>query len=123
MDPIFHIAECRHWSDARSDGDYRMSSLGKTLDDEGFIHCSRADQVNTVANTYYRQVPDLMLLVIDASQVDAPIAYEGADNRGQPFPHIYGPLNLDAVLRAEPFAPGEDGFFGPSDPNPTIGLG
>jgi uncharacterized protein (DUF952 family) len=123
MDAIFHIAESRYWSDALTGGDYRMSSLGRSLDDEGFIHCSRAAQVEAVANAFYRDVPDLTLLVIDSARVTAPIAYEGADDRGQPFPHIYGPLNLDAVLRTEPFGPGEDGSFGPATETRSSRLG
>jgi glutathione S-transferase len=54
MEPIFHIAEAAKWNEALAEGDYRQSTLGYTLDQAGFIHCSRRDQVEVVANGVYR---------------------------------------------------------------------
>jgi uncharacterized protein (DUF952 family) len=109
---IFHIATVADWDRARREGQYATSTVGKTLAEEGFIHASQASQVADVANRFYRGLPDeLVLLVIDPARVRPPIRYEDVPGAGAPFPHIYGPLNADAVLAARPFPPGPDGTF------------
>lgn len=62
------------------------------------MHCSRADQVVGVAGRYFTDVDDLVLLELDTSRVDAEIRDEEAEPGGERFPHIYGPLPLDAVV-------------------------
>lgn len=118
---IYHIANSADWERARRDGEYTTSTIGRTLAEEGFIHASQAAQVAYVANRFYRGVPgDLVLLVIDPERVRATIRYELVPGAGAvPFPHIYGPLNADAVLAARPLAPGPDGSFAFS---PGLGL-
>ena len=106
MTVIYHIAEAADWERARRDGQYTMSTRGRTLADEGFIHASTASQVAQVAEAYYRGVPDLVLLVIDTERVGPELRYEQVPGQPDPFPHIYGPLNLDAVLDVRPFPPG-----------------
>jgi uncharacterized protein (DUF952 family) len=83
-----------------------------TLEEEGFIHASTAGQVATVANRFYRGVPDLLVLVIDTDRVGAEIRYEEVPGSEAPFPHIYGALNTDAVIETRPLRPGPDGGFG-----------
>jgi glutathione S-transferase len=109
---IFHIAEARLWDVALSDGEYRQSTLGRTLDEDGFIHCGRLDQVVPVANAAYRGQRDLVLLVIDRGRVHAEVRDENLEGGTDLFPHIYGPLNLDAVIEVLPFDAGPDGRFG-----------
>jgi len=111
MELIFHIAEAAGWNEALARGEYRQSTLGYTLDQAGFIHCSRRDQVEGVANAVYRDRSDLLLLLIDRQKVHAEIRDENLDGGSEVFPHIYGPLNLDAVTSVLPFAPGADGRF------------
>lgn len=83
---------------------------GDTLKTEGFIHCSTPEQVVEVANYMFRGKTGLELLVIDADKVTAPIKYEDAGN-GKLYPHIYGPLNTEAVMFTIDFAPQLDGTF------------
>ena len=91
-------------------GEYR----GDTLATEGFIHCSRAEQVASVANTFYTGRADLALLRIERERVAPGVRDEPSG--GDVFPHIYGPLNLDAVVEVMAFGPGADGrFAGPSE--------
>jgi glutathione S-transferase len=111
VNQIFHIAEVQAWSDAQADGDYRQSTIGRTLDDDGFIHCSRFNQVEVVANAAYRGRRDLLLLVIDPTKVGAEIRDENLDGGSDLFPHIYGPLNLDAVVEVRQIPVGPDGRF------------
>jgi glutathione S-transferase len=108
---IYHIATAADWERARRDGQYTTSTRGLTLAEQGFIHASTAGQVALVANAFYQGAPDLLLLVIDPAQVAAEIRYEPVPGHARPYPHIYGPLNIDAVVQARPFEPGPDGQF------------
>jgi uncharacterized protein (DUF952 family) len=112
MSVIYHIATRGDWERARRAGEYTTSTVGKTLAEEGFIHASGPNQVNDVANRYYRDIRDeLLVLVIDTGRVRAEIRYEDVPGAGAPFPHIYGPLNADAVLATRPLPAGPDGTF------------
>lgn len=105
---ILHIAHQSEWEEARAAGEpYTADSLAA----EGFIHCSTPAQVLGPANELYHSQTDLVLLVIDPARLSADLVYEDCYESGQAFPHIYGPLNLDAVLRAVPFPPQPDGTF------------
>jgi uncharacterized protein (DUF952 family) len=100
---IYHIALAQDWAQAQRDGQYTTSTRGRTLAEEGFIHASTAAQVDQVADAFYRDAPDLVLLVIDTERVGSPIRYEFVPGQADPYPHIYGPLNPDAVVEARPF--------------------
>ena len=103
MGLIYHISTTADWDQARREGEYTTSTRGRTLAEEGFIHASTAAQVPVVAGAYYRDAPDLVLLVIDTERVGSPIRYELVPGQPDPYPHIYGPLNLDAVIETRPF--------------------
>src|SRR6266581_1426364 len=111
MSIIYHIATSADWEQARRDRQYTMSTRGMTLAEQGFIHCSTVAQVAPVANMIYKGEPDLLVLVIDTDRVAAEIRYEQVPGSDAPFPHIYGPLNADAVVETLPLAPGPDGDF------------
>ncbi len=109
---IYHIATCGDWERALRDGTYTTSTIGRTLADEGFIHAADLGQVTGVANRYYKGVPDdLLVLVIDTELVRAEIRYEEVAGAAAPYPHIYGPLNADAVIAACPLLPEPGGDF------------
>ncbi|WP_067833536.1 DUF952 domain-containing protein [Actinomadura kijaniata] len=101
---LLHIAEIARWEEARATGvSYTMSTLGRTLDEEGFIHCSAdLDQARGVLSRFYADTDPatLALLVIDVSALDAPVRYEPAD--GDLFPHVYGPIPTSAVIEVRP---------------------
>ncbi len=90
-----------------AEGSYAAASLV----DEGFMHCSRPEQTARVANAGVAGQRDLVLLCIDEERVVADVRYEGWSDDGPRFPHVYGDLNLDAVLEVVDFPPGEDGTF------------
>jgi len=108
---IYHIASVGDWERAQRDGHYSTSSRGVSLEEEGFIHASTAAQVEGVANRYYAGVTDLVLLVIDEGRLTSELRYDDVPGQPAPYPHIYGPLNVDAVVEARPFAAGSDGQF------------
>lgn len=106
---IFHIATRDSWDEAARAGTYRA----ETLETEGFIHCSTAEQVAQVANVRFRGREDLLLLWIDESRVRAEIKWEEASDGTGTFPHIYGPLDIDAVARVSEYREHEGEFQAP----------
>ena len=105
---IYHLAVASEWRDATAaSGSYRRSTLGKSLDEEGFIHCAFAGQVQTIADLVFRRREDVVLLTIDPSRVQADIRVENLEGGSELFPHIYGALPLDAVVASDdvPVAP------------------
>ena len=99
--PIHHLALPDDWAAAFTTGEYRMSTRGVTLEQEGFIHCSTRDQVEATANRFYGDIPQLVVLTIDQDAVLSPIRFEPpAPGSTELFPHIYGPLPIAAVRDA-----------------------
>lgn len=111
MGLIYHIAYQRDWAEARSAGRYTMSTRGTTLSEQGFIHASTAGQVADTANRFYAGEDDLIVLVINERLLEAPVRYEQVGGAGDVFPHIYGPVNVNAVLDTRPLQPGARGTF------------
>jgi len=100
---IFHLALRSEWELATAVGSYTTSTLGRTLAEEGFIHASRGDQWQGVRDRYYRGVTEpLVLLVIDTDRLTSPVVEETPPGADETFPHVYGPINADAVVRAVP---------------------
>lgn len=104
---ITHITSRTEWQTAQAQGYYEAPSLHS----EGFIHCSTLDQVAATANRYYRGQHDLVLLYIDPTLLEPEMIYEEAPSVGEWFPHLYGRLNLDAVISVNSFEPDADGVF------------
>jgi uncharacterized protein (DUF952 family) len=113
---IYHITTRDESLEARQTGEYRAESLSN----EGFIHLSGIHQVQDVANNFYTGQRGLVLLVVDVSRLKAELKYEppvhprtsaSAPSIDQLFPHLYGPLNFDAVVAVYDFEPNPDGKF------------
>jgi uncharacterized protein (DUF952 family) len=96
MTELLHITEREDWEKAARDGEYRMSTRGVSLAQQGFIHCSLRHQLRRVAEASYADADDLVVLVIDATRLPCPVRYEGIDG-GEQYPHIYGPVPAGAV--------------------------
>lgn len=111
MAELFHLADRSEWQAAAAHGEYRVSTRGMSLEEQGFIHCSLRHQVRGVADQYYSDADDLVLLVIDSSRVPAPVRYEALAPGAEAFPHIYGPLPAGAVTRVIPVERDRDGRF------------
>lgn len=109
---ILHITSKQEWSDAQTNGAYTAPSLTS----EGFIHFSTDKQALNVANAFYRGRTDLVMLVVDETRLSSEVKWEApagppADSISQAdlFPHVYGPVNLDAVTSVLEFPPDADG--------------
>ena len=111
---IIHLVSNDAWLAAAKQGVYHADSLSTM----GFIHCSRPSQIVDVANTFYHGQQGLVLLLIDPSKLVAELKWEPPAEpeptharAGDLFPHLYGPLNLDAVTDVIPFESAADGTF------------
>jgi len=109
MPSVFHVATRADWDAARAAGRYEVSSRGRTLADEGFIHASTHEQLpDTLARHYGDLDPaTLVVLELDVDALDAagsPVRYEHVAGVRAPFPHVYGPIPAAAVIGAHPVA-------------------
>ncbi|MEV8090201.1 DUF952 domain-containing protein [Streptomyces nigra] len=101
---ILHLTERSLWEAARERGAYEISTRGRTLQEEGFIHCSTRAQLPKVAAFLYGTYDgpdDLVVLVVDPERLDVPLRYEAVESGGEEFPHVYGPLPVGAVVDVE----------------------
>jgi anti-anti-sigma factor len=97
---IFHIALPDDWAVAQTVDEYRISTRRVTLEQEGFIHCSRRHQLLDVANRFYSDVDYVVLLHIDQTRIVAEVKFEPpAPGTTELFPHIYGPIPTRAVTQ------------------------
>jgi uncharacterized protein (DUF952 family)/GNAT superfamily N-acetyltransferase len=112
---ILHLLSRKSWIEAQEVGQLIAPSVAI----EGFAHCSTEHQMVEVANKYYRGTRDMVLLNIDPDKLTSPLKFEPpAHLDGSPalpheplFPHIYGPINLDAVSEVIDFPCNEEGYF------------
>jgi uncharacterized protein (DUF952 family) len=108
---LFHLAERADWQAAVATGAYRISTRGRTLEREGFIHLALRHQVRGVAEAFFAGAEDLVLLVIDGARLTAPVRYEAPGPGAEEYPHLYGPLPVDAVTDVRPVTRDADGRF------------
>lgn len=108
MDLTYHATPKEHWEASEPSQPY----LPPDFDAGGFIHCTdSADALTSVLTAYYKDEPgDWVVLSIDKDRVSSPIRYEDPDNT---FPHIYGPLNRDAIVGVRHIPRDADGRFLP----------
>jgi uncharacterized protein (DUF952 family) len=111
---VLHITTRKDWENALSAGEYTALSL----QNEGFIHCSTLKQTIDTANVFFKGQKGLALLCVDETKLNRQLKYEDPTGGGQHdpsvgklFPHVYGPINLDAVIKVVDFPSNEDGSF------------
>ncbi len=109
---IVHITTRSAWERAFPMGRFEPASLAE----DGFIHLSDVEQVAAVANAAFAGQCDLVLLCVAVDRLAAPLRYESGDPGGELFPHLYGPLDVDAVVAVVPFVEeGGKGFIVPPE--------
>ena len=96
MSLIYHIVSAADWTKFNGQPDYEAASLQT----EGFIHLSQQGQVAGTLRRYYQDVPNLLLLHVDTDKLTHELKYEPSRNT-ELFPHLYGPLNKDAIVQIE----------------------
>lgn len=111
---IYHLSTVSDWERAKAAGTYETSTRGLTIGEVGFIHASTAEQVVGVAEMFYLDCEEeLVLLVIDVDALAAagiPVRFEEIED-GQVFPHIYAPLPSDLVVEVRPASFDENDRF------------
>ena len=95
---IHHLASLEDW-DKRTSEHYEPAGLAS----EGFIHLCTAEQLGGVVERYYVGRNDLVLVTVDDEQLTSELRWEDLTASGERFPHIYGALNMSAVIDAVPF--------------------
>ncbi len=93
-DYIYHVTTQQKWEEAQANGAFIADSLAT----EGFIHCSVEGQVAGVLDRYYKGQTGLVKLKIEKAKVERPLVFELAGSINEVFPHIHGPINLDAIV-------------------------
>ncbi len=96
MDSIYHVITREEWERARTAGIYRAPSLATV----GFIHFCLASQLDFVRRKYFATQGDLLLLEVDPARLQCEVRYEKSEPDQEPFPHLYGPMELEAVIGA-----------------------
>jgi glutathione S-transferase len=112
---LFHIALREDWEEAVESGSYRISTRGRRLDEVGYIHLSFAHQVKGVADRWYGDAGELLLLELDPDRLSGPVRVEAVPGSPERFPHLYGEITPDAVVIADRLVAGPGGFSGPVD--------
>lgn len=116
MEHIWHLAYAADLADARETGMYRISTRNATLESVGFVHGSYPHQLAAIATTTYADDPGpLVVLVLDpnvlrSSGLEIRVEPDVSDPEGESYPHIYGPIPMDAVVAVRP-ASFENGEF------------
>ena len=101
---LHHLAFASHWAAAQASGEYRISTRGRTLDEEGFIHMANREQLDRVAQRYYADVVDeLVLLRLDVSRISDEIKLEVPPGAHEAYPHLFGPIRPSYVVDATPY--------------------
>jgi uncharacterized protein (DUF952 family) len=95
---IFHITTNAQWKASQNSAEYRTEALKE----EGFIHCCEESQVAGVRSRYYSNQKELVRLTIDTQKLTSALIYDWSPSLEDTFPHIYGPINVDAVVAVHP---------------------
>jgi uncharacterized protein (DUF952 family) len=105
---IYHIAKNSDWMKSKSTEQYTPADFEK----DGYIHCSDDSQIERVANWLFKGQKDLVLLQIDPTKLKAQTIYENPyDKIAEKFPHVHGPINLNAVINVFPLPCDSTGQF------------
>jgi uncharacterized protein (DUF952 family) len=99
---IYHVTSSQRWQRSLAEGEHTESTRGVELADEGFIHCSTDAQLGPVLQRFYADATDLVILHIDEALLNAPLVVEQLPGAPEAFPHVYGPINISAVVEARP---------------------
>ena len=101
--PLFHLALKGDWEQAQDSGTYQWSPRGMRLTEVGFIHCSWQEQVPKTFERFYADAGEIVLLEIDPIRLNSPLRADAIPT-GELFPHLYGPLPIEAVRSITPYS-------------------
>ena len=95
---IYKLILSAEWQTARKEGIYEGSALDQA---DGYMHCSTHDQIQGTLDKFFTGQTDVILLSIDTDKIKQHLKWEKSPRSGRIFPHIYGPLPINAVIKQE----------------------
>lgn len=104
---IYHTVSSGDFEKYNNNGTY----VHKTLESEGFIHCCDRTLLDDILNAYYKDLNETLVLIIDPGKVKEILKYEDLTGSGIMFPHLYGPLDMSAVIEKRAVKKEKDGLF------------
>jgi uncharacterized protein (DUF952 family) len=105
MAAIYKICTSELWNEARQIGVFKGAAVDRS---DGFIHFSTAAQVAETAAKHFSGQQDLVLITVDSEKLGPSLKWE-VSRGGALFPHLYGDLDVSAVVSVEPLPIGSDG--------------
>lgn len=103
----YHITSAVEWQAAQKQGHYEPKGFVR----DGFIHLSYSHQLLTVAHRFYREQSGLVILVIDSSKIRDGLVEENLEGGIELYPHYYGVLPLNIIVKAIAFPCNANGSF------------
>lgn len=97
---LLHITTAAEWDAAQARGTHEPDSLRT----EGFVHCSTPAQIAGVARRFFRGQRGLVLLEIDPDRLGAEVRFENTEGGEELFPHVYGVIEVAAVIGVRPWS-------------------
>jgi len=94
---IYHICLPKEWIERSVNGFYHHPSL----ESEGFIHCSTSAQLNDTIERFFADDEKIIILQIGVSHLVPELKFELAPTLNELFPHVYGPINIDAIMHVD----------------------
>jgi len=98
MTHIYHIVDQHTWNKNKNDELFCAPSL----DTVGFIHCCTKEQIKFVLNNWFQDRQGLILITIDPKKLTPRLIFENSEGGDELFPHLYGPIDLQAVVEIQP---------------------
>ena len=108
---IIYTATCEEWDKIKGQTEFKSDDFYR----EGFIHCSYPQQTVWVLNKHFRNQEKVILLCIDPSRIKSKWVSEDLKENGEEFPHVYGDINVDAIIEVIHIQPSKDGLFYEND--------
>ncbi|HHW22420.1 MAG TPA: DUF952 domain-containing protein [Clostridiaceae bacterium] len=102
---ILHCMKKKTWEEVKSKKYYGEECIAS----EGFIHCSPVGYMWRVAPNFKDVIDELVLLCIDTDKLEPEVRWEDGDDCGRSYPHVYGLINLDAIIKVLPYLKDENG--------------
>lgn len=96
---IYHIAILADWENQTNEKEYSIESLNE----DGFIHCSKYEQLNATLKRFFEDRKDIVVLRIDTKLLNIPLIYEADDDGSGFFPHAFGPIQKNAIVEVITF--------------------
>ncbi len=104
---IIYTATPEEWEEIK----YKEEFISQDFDTEGFIHCSNPDQTIWVLNKHFKHQEKMILLCIDPAVLKSKYIQEDLKGTGEKFPHVYGSINVDSIIKIIEIAIGENGIY------------